>query len=512
MKRFVLLVAVLLLIAPSAFAQSYRWAVPVVEPPASRVMSLATDSNGNIYSLVTIRKGTSSLLGVYPCGDLVLEKRNGSGVSLWTRQLVGTACGMDLAVDSSLHIIMTGSFFRSLKIGDTTFGADSLTSGMFIAKFSPDGSLDWAQADTSGHDISGGRMGYSLAADAADNIYLTGMSNDVLSFCDKLTPDGHTTWIKEIDGVRTFDDVAVSPSGEVFVSGTCESHSKFDSFSLPDSAAAAGYVTFAAGLDPNGTTRWLRAEPFGTFTLANCIGYTPGRLYRYRYANGFSIRSLDVIDPITGGLDSTMTVDMGWTPVEQFISNTLSTDAHSASAFIFDARRDTAIILWARPLISTHGIFEAVTPIDTIAAAGISAQAITRSVNQLYISGAFGAKSVSFGKLVVPNQHDVSKFEDGLYLANYDPFETTLRVSSSDDAPSVELYPNPCSDALCVRLAKGESAGASAVVYSMLGEQVMTWDHLPPSGMLFVGSLPSGSYEFVLTTAAGKRSRLFIKQ
>ena len=127
---------------------------------------VAVDSSGNSYVTGYTDGGID---GNSSSGkkDFFLIKYNSSGTKEWTKQegLSGYDRAYGVAVDSSANIYVTGYTDKKLH-GNNNSGK----SDMFIVKYNSSGTRQWTkQFGTSGWDV-----GYGVAADSSNNIYVTG--------------------------------------------------------------------------------------------------------------------------------------------------------------------------------------------------------------------------------------------------------------------------------------------------------------------------------------------------
>jgi hypothetical protein len=141
---------------------------------------IAVDSGGNVV-VTGIRGGAGSITGG-AAGDMFVAKYAAAdGTQLWSRGGGnGTAIdtGRAVAVDSSDNVLVTGSFG-----GTADFGGTSLTStgglDIFVAKYAAaTGATLWLK----GYGGLLGDEGFGLAADAANNVIVTGYFSDVVNF------------------------------------------------------------------------------------------------------------------------------------------------------------------------------------------------------------------------------------------------------------------------------------------------------------------------------------------
>jgi hypothetical protein len=145
--------------------------------------------------------------------DFFVVNYDADGNVLWARQSGSstTTAGGEVAVDPSNNVIVAGEFTRTV-----TFGNIELTSAgsrdAFITKYSAAGDVLWAVRIGEENDDTA----YGIATDRHGNVYVSGRRWGSQIALWKFTSGGNLVW--EADA-PTADDVAVGPSGNVFLSG-----------------------------------------------------------------------------------------------------------------------------------------------------------------------------------------------------------------------------------------------------------------------------------------------------
>jgi hypothetical protein len=171
--------------------------------------------------------------------------------------------GKGVATDSSGNAVMVGD----------------LNGGLFVHKYSSNGSLLWARE-------FGSSYGNAVAIDASGNIYVTGYFMGGIdlgggwlngygaygvSFVVKYGPDGSHLWSKAFpsnsDGAG--HGIAIDPSGNVFVTGYFGGTINFGGLALTSSSSSSIYLLKLSGL--NGSHLWSRA--FGNAGGGQNVGY-----------------------------------------------------------------------------------------------------------------------------------------------------------------------------------------------------------------------------------------------
>ncbi|MBE2216658.1 MAG: SBBP repeat-containing protein [Ignavibacteria bacterium] len=175
-----------------------------------KVNASVIDASGNIY-ITGVAINTSS------GADYATIKYNSTGVRQWVALYNGTGNGSDearsVAVDNSGNVYVTGS-------SQGPAGMDYAT-----VKYNSNGTQQWAQRYNG--PANGTDDAYSLALDAAGNIYVTGSCTGNTSGLDyttvKYNSAGAFQWASIFNGTGNLGDIALAlktdASGNVYVTG-----------------------------------------------------------------------------------------------------------------------------------------------------------------------------------------------------------------------------------------------------------------------------------------------------
>jgi len=186
----------------------------------------------------------------------------------WVRQ-AGSAAGSNavangIAMDGATALYVCGSFDWGLDFGSTNVNA-SAGFGIYLARYSVSGVVEWVRAATSGN--SGGAT-YNVAVDPLGNCYLAGGFAGTTSFgvtnlssagptdgfVAKYDRAGALLWVRQLGG--GFDDsargIAADGTNGCFVTGLLQSAS-----------GASSRDIFAAKYDADGLLQWQR-QPVGS--------------------------------------------------------------------------------------------------------------------------------------------------------------------------------------------------------------------------------------------------------
>jgi len=225
-------------------------------PLDDRTSGIAVDADGNVY----VSGGTMGDLDGPNAGDFdaLLIKYDASGTLAWVRQL-GTPLfdyARDVAVDRSGDVTIVGWGTGDIDASGSTSGGNDI----FVARYSPDGTLRWVtQTGTSGDD-----QAWDLAVDDAGAVAVAahttgafpghanvgGIDYVVLRY----GPDGALAWLRQ-DGSVADDDghsIAIGPDGAAFLVGYTRGAL------TPGAANAGGLDMYAARYETDGTRTWIR--------------------------------------------------------------------------------------------------------------------------------------------------------------------------------------------------------------------------------------------------------------
>ncbi len=239
--------------------------------------------------------GSSITLNSVGDNDIFLSKYDLNGNLLWAKSAGGNADDKALTVtyDNFGNMYIAGLFNDTATFGGTTtiYGAGG--NDVFIAKYDPNGDLQWVhQAGGPGRDEA-----KSIKCDASGNIYICGMyadgavfGNQTLStpntnsghysntFLAKYSPSGTLSWVKTAGG--DYDDVGwsitIDNSDKIYMTGEYNAYALFDSYHLTTSGNAD---IFVACYDGTGSVQWVRGAGGPLIDRARGIGCAGSSIY-----------------------------------------------------------------------------------------------------------------------------------------------------------------------------------------------------------------------------------------
>lgn len=133
--------------------------------------------------------------------DLFIAKYNESGELIWVQNATSTndLFSRTIATDSKNNIYIAGDFLDTLLIGDTVVTGPINLKTAFLAKYDTYGQFLWISTAVS----NSFAIGYSIAINSNDEIYIDGMFEDSLTFSNNITlhnlPSIHSVFVAKFD-------------------------------------------------------------------------------------------------------------------------------------------------------------------------------------------------------------------------------------------------------------------------------------------------------------------------
>jgi hypothetical protein len=181
----------------------------------------------------TIMFGTTALTSAGGTDIYVAKIQTSDGSVVWAKRFGGTSndVGLDVAVDASNNVYVTGRF-----LGSVDFGGGALQSGTqddaFALKLGGDGSFGWARKiGGSGFDAGQGVaargsavvvVGFYNGSMTVDTTTLTSAGSSDIFAVSMATSDGSTNWAKSFGGTSgdLTTDVAIDGGDSVVLTGS----------------------------------------------------------------------------------------------------------------------------------------------------------------------------------------------------------------------------------------------------------------------------------------------------
>lgn len=234
---------------------------------------VVTDASGNAL-VITNTYGTVTVgdvvLNHQGKQDIFIVKYDSNGNFLWTKQIAGAGDeqGRGIGVDKQGNVLITGEFTDTLSFGSKKIESSSILKDIFLAKYDSSGNLLWAKSfGTTGEDY-----GRGIGADAAGNIYFSGVfsgsvkfGNKTLNsvegskdiFLAKTDASGNILWVRQMGGSGPDEgcEIEVDEQGNTYISGEFPNNATFESTVLK----SAGFRdVFTAKFDSQGKLIWIK--------------------------------------------------------------------------------------------------------------------------------------------------------------------------------------------------------------------------------------------------------------
>ena len=270
---------------------------------SSQFLGATADGNGGLFLSGRVR-GTLNLGTASVSTNrykTLLAHIDGTGNVLWAQgsneTVTGKPCRANsIALSPNGNLIVSGYYNDSLSIGNNVIhdpiGGSIGKSEMWLGAFDQNGNNLWLKGQTTSSQISLSAfdVGYGVATDANDNIYLVGGVSDTTDFFGiplvatttepvvaKFDPTGTITWVQRctptatvgLDGLGVFTSVQVTAADEPMVSGWLNDNCTIGGQSFSVNAAS----DFCAGLFD------------GTGNLIHFDVFAGGDLYENTYAS-----------------------------------------------------------------------------------------------------------------------------------------------------------------------------------------------------------------------------------
>ncbi len=177
---------------------------------------IAVDISGNVYVTGYSRSGTTE-----DTEDFCTIKYNSSGVQQWVQIYNGPGnnrdAGTSITVDGAGNVYVTG-YSRT--------GSTAETEGFCTIKYNSSGAQQWIQRYDGPN--PGKEVGYVIAVDNSDNVYVSGWSPGNGNADDwatiKYNSSGVQQWVQRYDGPASGADRVMSlavDAGNVYLTGYC---------------------------------------------------------------------------------------------------------------------------------------------------------------------------------------------------------------------------------------------------------------------------------------------------
>jgi len=190
-----------------------------------RATSVAIDAIGNTYVVgyfksSTIIFGSTTLTNATTIGsaDIFLAKYDTNGNVLWAKSVggIGDDEAYSVTMDASGNIYVVGYFGSSTIILGSTTLTNIIANGsedILLAKYDANGNVIWAKSVGG----TGDDEAYSIAIDASENTYVSGMfSSDTISFGSTTLPGNEDIFLAKLGSSTVINELSDSLNFSVF--------------------------------------------------------------------------------------------------------------------------------------------------------------------------------------------------------------------------------------------------------------------------------------------------------
>lgn len=217
------------------------------------MQKIAVDNSGNCYvsgSFDNTATVGSTVLNSAGGSDVYVAKYNSSGIFQWAKSggSIHTDEGTGIATDASGNVYITGHYFTTVNFGSISLSNVSSGTSTFIIKYNSSGTAI-SGITTDG---PGNCYGRGIGADAAGNIYISGIYSGNVTFgavsisggysnffIAKYNNSGGIEWVKNEGQIYNFSQygntIKTDASGNSFVGGNYAGSISFDGFTLTGS-------------------------------------------------------------------------------------------------------------------------------------------------------------------------------------------------------------------------------------------------------------------------------------
>ncbi len=273
----------------SVSGPNWNWVRTLGGTSSDATSALTSDGSGHVWAAGSFQNtnviGNYELIAPKNARHVFLARYDASGSVQWAGQIGGekTETASALVTDSQGHLYVTGDFTSA----QCLFGSLTLTnaqagdSDLFLAKYSPQGSLEWALSGSGTRDdVSRG-----LALDSDGNVVIEGdFSSPTLTLgghvitniggtdvlVAKLTPQGEVLWVRNAGYSATHEGnaVAVDAARNVYAAGKLWGRTRFGQTELD---SHFDHDTFLAKWNADGEILWARQLGSLSVTVARSL-------------------------------------------------------------------------------------------------------------------------------------------------------------------------------------------------------------------------------------------------
>ncbi|WP_300565025.1 T9SS type A sorting domain-containing protein [Flavobacterium sp.] len=555
MKKIILL-AFLILQVTNVFSQnsSWQWATNAGGNLDDRGNGIATDSNGNIFTVGSFRNPTLTF-GSYTLTNAsylsgFIVKQNSLGNVIWAKCLTGTGsnivgCG-DICSDNLGNIYVIGTFQGTVNFEGSTLTANG-NSDIFIIKYDVNGNRVWVKqsnaslysdgqkifVDANGYiyitGVFGGTLGSPLTFDSQTVINSVQGYQDVYLF--KFDSNGAAVWGKSIAGTTTKNvkSVGADNNGNVYLIGDFLSPTiTVGSFTLTNSVSnsSTGDI-YIARYNTSGNVVWARS--FGG------VQYDYGRDLKVdnngnvHATGGFSGATINFNGTILNGnnscantfvldFDTNFNILWGRSFPNNYNNNGFSVDVdtNGSTYVVGDFYSTLNIDSFSLTNVGTNGWGDIyVTKFDTLGnvlevntAGGNYIEDISRirvdNSGNAYLTGRYYSPTLQFGSHLLTNSSTFN-YSD-IYIAKL--VFNNLSIGEQDSKNKISIYPNPIITNSTIEF-ETEQINSILEILDLTGKEVKTFKFSGKKLILEKAEINRGTY---LVRITNDENEIFVKK
>lgn len=265
---------IIIFITTTVNSQTVIWAKKGISPGFDNGNAIVTDDSGNVYVTGQIEFTSvfdNFTLSSYGQHDIMVAKYDAAGVLKWIRKAGGLEgdIGLGIGIDSRHNVYVTGEIEGVARFSSSITLTSSGNNDGFIAKYDVNGSVLWAKRFGNSSSSDKGR---AIAVSPSGNCYITGNFSSSVSFGSitlnsnggkdifvvKYDTNGNVGWAKKAGGSKQDCGfgIAIDFLENVYITGAFTSSATFKTTTITNSGK---YSTFLAKYNSGGSFQWAKA-------------------------------------------------------------------------------------------------------------------------------------------------------------------------------------------------------------------------------------------------------------
>ncbi len=255
----------ILLFSVQANSQTFTWASQIGGTQGETAYALATDASGNVI-IAGYFNGTADF---DPSGasveftsagltDIYIAKYTSTGSLVWVKQFGGSDFDVARAVatDASGNIYVGGDFWGTVDF-DPTGAINNITSNgqndYFLVKLNSSGDVQWVETDGGINNEQVNAITINTTNNLIVSVYAAGVMQII-----NYTSGGGQQWVKEVVGAVGYG-VATDNADNIFVGGQFSNTADFNpGAGIENLTSAAWEDAFILKLDGSGIFQWVK--------------------------------------------------------------------------------------------------------------------------------------------------------------------------------------------------------------------------------------------------------------